>query len=280
MLYQTAADSVTIKTYNDIFDTAPQFCSVGVRVNGADFATISPGALGEVDSVLALGAGNKAVEIINGLQSGKKGTFVRSATFSDAATKTTPVTSPRLIVYGDSITVGANATSPALEGWTQLVRNAYTGSVMQEAWGFRALYDDCPTAADRLNFATHLSWQSPSIIWLAIGTNDYGLQRWSSADFGAAYADLLTQINALIPGATIYAQTPILRTSEGELHAGWGTLGAYRTAIADAAAGKTYVTIVDGTTILELADLDDDKHPTSTGHAKYAAAVKAVLGIA
>jgi lysophospholipase L1-like esterase len=77
-----------------------------------------------------------------------------------------------------------------------------------------------------------------------------------------------------MPSLAIYAQTPILKTSDG-------SLGDYRAQIATAQSTRTaYCTLVDGTAILNgTTDLDDGVHPTTAGHAKYAAAVKTVLGL-
>lgn len=281
LVYSTTATNVSIETYNNIYAISPNETKIGVRVDGADFATISPGALGRVVTSLDLPAGLKTVEFINGLQSKPSsliGTFVTNLYFNAAITKINPVTTPKIIVYGDSIAVGGNATNPALQGWVQLVRNAYSGAVQYEAWGYRSLSSDCSTAANRTTFAALLASQSPTIIWIAIGTNDYGGSAWTAANFGAAYADMLDKIHTALPSAVIYAQTPLLRTTETANAVG-STLGDYRTAIATAQSTRSdYCTLVDGTALLELTDLADGLHPTTAGHAKYATAVRAVLG--
>lgn len=284
-MYTTSAETAYVDTYNDIYGTYPTYSDMGVRVNGVDLTALEPGKVGSVGFTVALGAGAKTVEFINGLQSGstpagRTGSYVCGVSFSDAATKVTPTATPRIIIYGDSIAVGANCANPSLEGWAQLVRNAYSGSVLIEARGYRNLFEDCETNAKRVTFVSQLQAQNPSIIWLAIGVNDYQLEKWSSSDFGTAYADLLDKINAAMPSVTVYAQTPLVKASEAEVHVGWGTLGAYRTAIATAQSTRSsYCTLVDGSTILEVGDLADGVHPTTAGHDKYADAVIAVLGI-
>jgi hypothetical protein len=81
-----------------------------------------------------------------------------------------------------------------------------------------------------------------------------------------------------LPAATIYAQTPLLRATETANGSG-STTGNYRTAISNAATGKSYVTVVDGTAIMTIASVPDGVHPDTAGHALYATAVKAQLGI-
>lgn len=287
LVYTTDAETAYVDTYNDIYSTFPTMGDMGVRVNGADVGVMEPTALGSKVFTVSLGAGaGKTVEFIAGLQSGataaaRTGSYVCGATFNKAAALATVVTTPRIVAYGDSITVGANSDNPSLEGWCQLVRDAYAGSLVEEARGFRSLFEDCPDAAGRTAFAAHIATLNPTIVWLAIGTNDYGGAFWTAANFGAAYADLLDKLHAVLPSATLYAQTPIHRSSEGANAVG-DTCGAYRTAIADAVATRgPWSVLIDGTgvTFPQTGDLSDGVHPTTAGHAIYAAAVKTVLGI-
>lgn len=290
LVYQTTATSVDITTYNDIYSVYPALTGIGIRVDGADHDYIEPGSAGEVvTSSVSLPSGDKVVEFITGLRTSPNGgppnqvlgTFIRNLAFNAAATSLTSsqVTSPRMWVYGDSITAGANATEAPLEGWVQLVRNEYAGSVINDSWGFRALYRDAATADMRTDFAAYIASLRPSIIWLAIGTNDYGISLWTAANFGTAYADLLDKIHALLPSATIYCQTPIDRTSEGANGVG-STMAQYRTEITTASNARSgYCVTVDGTAFLGTGDLADGVHPTTAGHALYAAAVIAELGL-
>jgi lysophospholipase L1-like esterase len=281
LVYSTTATNASIETYNNIYPYYPQFTKIGVRVDGADYATVTPGKVGRVVTSLDLPAGAKTVEFINGLQTKPGdlfGTYITNLYFNASITKITPTSTPKIIVYGDSIAVGGNTTNPALEGWVQLVRNAYSGAVQYEAWGCRTLSADASTEAKRTTFASLLASQNPTIIWLAIGTNDYYFNSWTAENFGIAYADLLDKIHAALPNAVIYAQTLLLRNSE-TANAGGNTPDDYRAAIATAQSTRSdYCTLVNGKTILEASDLADGIHPTTAGHAKYATAVRAVLG--
>jgi len=286
LVYTTEATNVVVGIYNDLFVTYPTLTEIGVRVDGVDLTAIAPGAGGNVGVSLDLAAGAKTVEFINGLQSAvggvlpRRGTFIRNLKFNAAATQIVPTSTPKILIFGDSISSGQAATHPSLEGWAQLVRNDYVGAVQFETYGVASLFLVGSTAQKRTDFAQLLANQSPATIWLAIGTNDYGLELWSAADFGTAYADLLVKLHAVLPSAVIYAQTPIDRTVETEIEAGFGALGDYRTAIATAVSGKeAYCTLVDGSAW--TIELDGSGvHPTTVGHAAYADAVKTVLEIA
>jgi lysophospholipase L1-like esterase len=285
LIYTTDAETATLDAYTNIYATIPTMADIGVRVNNSDLGAQNFTANGTQSFSINLGSGaSKKVEFIAGLQSGttsatRIGSYVGGVSFNKPATLNTIVTSPRLVVYGDSITVGANCTDPSLQGAWQIVRNSYNGSLLEEARGFRSLYEDAGDATARTAFTAFLAGLNPSIIWLAIGTNDYAGTSWNASNFGAAYADLLDKLHVALPSCVIYAQTPIVRTGETANTFG-DTTGAYRTAIANAQSSRSsYCTLVDGTAILVVGDLDDGVHPTTAGHAKYAAAVKTILGL-
>lgn len=117
---------------------------------------------------------------------------------------------------------------------------------------------------------------NPKYIWLAIGTNDYGLNAQSAAAFGAKYAQLLDALHSALPNIPIYAQTPLVRSNESANNFG-NTTGDYRTAIGTAVSGRGWATLVDGTTILTTNDLADGVHPHLAGHLKYARFVNKFL---
>lgn len=283
-VFTTDATSMIVETFCTLYGTSPTYASVGVRVDGADVATgacVRPGVNG---ALVSLPAGSKTVEVIAGLQSKSgtlvTGTYLRRIWLDSAASfaRVAPSVTNRLLIYGDSIAVGQAASSPALNSWGALLR-ALRGNVAFEAWGTRSLNDDCVDATARGAFVTRLASYTPSTIWLAIGTNDYGLNKWTAASFGTAYAALLDDLHTALPSATIYCQTPITRTTE-TANAGGSTLGNYRTQIATAQSTRSgYATLVDGSAILTSLDLADGIHPTTAGHAKYYAAVKTVLGL-
>jgi lysophospholipase L1-like esterase len=284
-IFETTADAIMVESYNDIYGTYPGFADIGIRADGVDIGALEPGAAGTKYNSANLGSPGvlKTVEVINGLQSkpttDRIGAYATAVTFSAPATQVFPTPTPRLLIYGDSVAVGANATNPSLQGWAQLVRNAYSGSMLLEAWGFRALHDDAVDGAARQALADHIAAQAPALIWLAIGTNDYGLNKWTAAAFGTAYADLLDKLHTALPASVIYTQTPIPRGTETANSVG-STLGNYRTQIETAQAARAaYCTLVDGTDILTTGDLADGVHPTTAGHVLYAAYAETVLGL-
>lgn len=282
--YTTTATMIEVTSYTTIYGDFPAGAQVVVMVDGAFHQAITANALGAFTGRVNLPSGTKTVGIVNGLQSRPLATVIGSWPITIRAnatlTQIAPTANNRVLFYGDSITVGGNATTPAAQGYVPLVRAAYApDSVAVEGWGYRALYDDCVDATARAAFVAKVVAWAPERLWMAIGTNDYGLNKWTAAAFGTAYAALLDDLHAALPSATIFAQTPLLRTTETANGSG-STLGDYRTAIATAVSTRTaYATLVDGTAIMTTASLADGVHPTTAGHALYASAVIAELGI-
>lgn len=280
---QTTADALQIAAYSSIYQAFPSFSEIGVYVNGV-FNQSIPVTTSSVVADVFLPSGDKVVSLVNGLQSKPStliGSFVGVIKSSAPVTQVNLTPTNRILLYGDSITVGGNATVATRDGWGMLLRNAYRpNSVAFEAWGYRSLYDDAATTEAINAFVANLATYAPQRIWLAIGTNDYGLNKWSAASFGAAYAAVLDAIHAALPSATVICQTPLVRSSEAANSYG-STLGDYRSQIVSAQSARpSFTTFVDGTGILLTSDLQDGAHPTTSGHAKYAAYAKTILGIA
>lgn len=284
--YDTSATSVEVATYCNIYTNFPTYANIGVYVDGVYNQSISVSANGSAVTTITLPAGNKRVSFVNGLQSriGGAGTILGtwfvSARGNLPMMPVYPTATNRIVCYGDSITAGSDASPITQNAWAALVRNSYApNSLALEAWGFRSLYEDAFDAPTRAALVARLVAFAPSKIWLAIGTNDYGLNLWTAANFGTAYAALLDDLHTALPSATIYCQTPILRTTETANGLG-STLGNYRTQIATAQSSRTsYAVLVDGTTFMTTASLADGVHPTTAGHLLYANAVRSVLGI-
>lgn len=293
-IFTTAATSMDVEEFCNTDTEAADARQINVRVNGADYAIIqAPGTGGTSGAVtthtVTLPPGPKTVEVWTGLQtlhvSGVVGTWLRRISFNALAQIKTPENkAPHMIVYGDSISIGGGADVPCREGWTMLLRDAWPGSLAVDGWGGRSLYQDAPNNTARAEFVQKLVTQNPDVLWLSIGTNDYGgvgFGEQSAASFGTAYAALLDEAHALLPALVIYAQSPFLRTSEAANVYG-NTLPQYRTQISTACASRAWATFVDGTAVTGFsvpADLDDVVHPNTGGHAKIAAWAEGVLGV-
>lgn len=285
--YTTTAEEIYVFGYSTISGAFPTLDQIAVYSNGTFVAAIDPTANGAFNANVSLSPGAKTVEFVAGTQSSPTqsasavlGTWFTGASASSAMTAVSSSPTNRLVIYGDSIAVGANSTVPPRDAWAVLVRTARgTASTMVDGYGYRSLYLDASSAGVRASFVAAIQALSPSIFWNAIGTNDYGLNKWSALDFGIAYAAVLDDLHAAMPSLVIYCQTPIVRTVETANNY-LNTLGDYRSAISTAVSTRTsFCTFVDGTAILTTADLADGVHPTTAGHALYSTYVKTVLGV-
>jgi len=281
LVFETEATELLVETYNNYFSGWPGLTRIGVHVNGAYHREICPFANGTYTERLFFAPGSKTIELVNGPQStptSHAGTWVTNVKANAEINIQSPVQTGGLLVYGDSIAVGQSAAPVMQLCWFAQVKESYPGPATLEAQGSRALWNDAVDETARAAFVSRLASIEPAVIWLAIGTNDYGLNRWTAAEFESAYTLLLADLHAALPDAVFYAQTPIVRTIETANTKG-STMAQYRTAISTAASGKAYVTVVDGTAFMTTASLSDGVHPNTAGHALYANAVKAVLGI-
>ena len=284
MDFTTTATVLEVNSHNTLWNVYPDFTNLGVIVDNEYFATVSPTALGSHVARVTLPAGTKEVSIVAGMQAtgfvNSPGAFITKVRGNAAMTQVNLTPSNRVVIYGDSIACGQDATPLHEDSWAIQVRRAYyPDSIALEATGGTALWVDCVDATARGVFVAQIVAYAPERIWLAIGTNDYGLNLWTAANFGTAYAALLDDLNTALPSATIFAQTPLLRSVETANGLG-STLGDYRTQIATAQSTRSsYCTLVDGTAIMTTASLADGVHPTTAGHTLYANYVKTVLGI-
>ena len=291
LVVNTNATSATVRFFSNatVFGGVPDLCRVGIW-DGTTKQEVAATAAGLNRGTVNLAAGTKDVQFIAGytdeLAGLVEGSYLVGVTLHGGtfASPQTTSTASRMVIWGDSISVGANASAPTNNSWTMKLRALRApSSTMSEGWGHRSLFDDGPDASSRQALVDRIAGYSPSIVWLAIGTNDYGLDGglWSAASFQTAYADLLVKLNAALPSAAIYAQSPVDRATETANANFSNTLGAYRTAISNACSGKAYVTFVDGTAFLNPAtDLDADGiHPDTDGHTLIYEAVATQLGL-
>jgi lysophospholipase L1-like esterase len=280
----TSATDFVVAISSPVYDYYPQYAFVGVYVNDVYHSEIEATQAGMKEYSLTLDAGLKNIRLVHGLQTyngGVWGTFVTSVRANAPMTQTQGLTAGRVVAYGDSITVGSDASPITQKAWAAqiqwLAEAYYSQSFAVEAWGGRSLHDDCVDGTARTAFVAKIESYNPSSFWMAIGTNDYGMNLWTAANFGTAYSATLDALHAAMPDLYIYCQTPILRGTETANGLG-STLGDYRTAIATAVSTRTsFCELVDGTAFMTLADIPDGVHPNTTGHELYATAVGAIL---
>lgn len=279
-IFETEATSVSIDVHNTIPNVFKSFGDISIE-DGSGIATykVKPG---ESTIVHVMPAGKKQVMITAGGQllfNGEiRGAFIQKITFDSSASQL-PLPEPRIVVYGDSLTVGGKVDNLSAEAWPVLLRKHYC--VIVEAHGYRSLYDDAATPAERAGLVSKISSWLPDDIWLAIGLNDYESGQWSAQEFGEAYAATLDALHASNPQALVFAQSPIRRAVESPNSFG-DDLQSYRNQIESACVARAaWCTFVDGTNpeFPQPNELNKDGvHLTTQSSAKYAEAVLHIIG--
>jgi lysophospholipase L1-like esterase len=258
---------------------------LGIRVDGIDRPVLDfAGTLGEKQFTVNLGSFGveKTVEIIAGRQEGAggqsnvKGSYIASVKYPMGSSFT--VQSPtqnnkRIVVYGDSISVGDGTTQSVYDSLIPLLRNKYGFDVMSEGYQARTFKYDVGDSTKLNNFVNRLTSYNPTIIYLQIGTNDFGLNQRNASDFGAAYTTFINSLHDSLPDVRIICQTPFDRNNKNTSNSFGNILDDYRNQIITACSNVSWATIIDGATTVSLSDMPDGLHPNTTGHAKYANAV-------
>jgi lysophospholipase L1-like esterase len=279
-VFETEATSLILEVSNTLPENFSDLADISVG-KGTDIKTYKVGP-GTSSVVHSMPPGEKRLTITSGGQvkfnNEIVGVFIEKITFQGSALPV-KLDEKRLIVYGDSITVGGNVDTPSAQAWPVLLRRHFT--VLVEAYGYRALYDDAATAEVRSGFTSKISSGMPDYVWLAVGANDYRFERWPAREFGAAYAATLDDIHASSSQAILYAQSPILRADES-VNVFGNTPQDYRQQIETACLTRSaWCVFVDGTdpAFPQPDELDQDGiHLTTESSAKYAEAVLQLLG--
>lgn len=278
-VFETEAVSVVI----DVSNTTPDALQPSGDISIDDGTGITTYKVKDGESAVlhSMPPGLKRVRITAGGQlkydNEIRGVFITRITFDRPAVQM-KLHPPRVVLYGDSITMGGNVDHPSAEAWPVLLREHF--SIIVDAYSYRTLYDDANTAATRSAFAANVSKWIPKYIWLAIGTNDYAFAQWSAEEFGVAYAATLDVLHSSNPQALLFAQTPIQRAVESENSLG-DALEDYRQQTFNACLDRSpWCVLVDGKApeFPQLDELDKDGvHLTASSSVKYMEAVLQIL---
>jgi len=272
---------LALKARSTLVSTFPQWSQIAIIINGVFFQAVSIGNNQLVE--IELPSGLKNVQLIEGLISKPSdiiGVFLTKVYLEKNKFKKfneTPVTE-KLLFLGDSITVGANATKPSVEGYPHLFKyeDGYQIGVLGYGYGKVKDFGENQTKIDAV--IAHITEMFSNVtsskkLIISLGTNDFALDGTSSATLESWYANLVDQIYTSDNNIKIFCISPIIRSSDGAL------LDAYRTSISNICSSREFATHIDGKTILSLSDLDDGVHPTTAGHKKYKDGISSIIGL-
>lgn len=237
---------------------------------------------GRVEVVLP--EGQKKVTVVGGIANwpgaGRiTGIYPQGVEFDAPISRVAEVNTNRLTILGDSISVGASATVLQSQAWAMQLRLYGAIPVSVDGYGYRSMFEEAVNSTAITASVARLLEHNPTNIWIALGTNDWGRGDWNASSFQTAYSNLLVAINAALPSATIYCQTPVRFLDEVTANSFGQTPQAYRDATIAATVGKAYAVPVNWASLLSVANLADNVHPNTSGHTIMFDAAKTVLGI-
>ncbi len=263
---------------------------LAVFVDGVYNTNIRPTGTGTLAWFsINVGAGTHSVTLVSGQTSRPSATILGSwvvavAGINLSVSKLT--TGRRLIWYADSL-ISACSTQQGNNDLVAKFRAVYPGRVSCEAYGFRAAFDDTTDTALTNRITRHAADSSVIDLVCMIGTNDYGLNKQTAANFqtqiGTRFASINTALGSKL--RMIWAVTPPTRGTESANGLG-STCGNYRTSITNAASGKAYVTVIDGTSFGLNTSTDYIETPASsalhfndTGAGKVFTGIRTPMGV-
>lgn len=178
---------------------------------------------------------------------------------------------PRWIAYGDSITEGWNASSPALT-WVATAARERSLDVLNLGYA--------GSARGEIPSAEQIASLGADVITLGYGTNCWSMVPYSEDMMRANVKAFVHILRSAQPGVPVVVVSPIVRPdAEDRPNRLGATLAALRLALEQEAAGLEGdgVTLVPGRDLVAPDLLDDGIHPGDAGHRALAEAIGAVL---
>ncbi len=185
-------------------------------------------------------------------------------------------------MYGDSIVSGIGVPFPELNGIEQNLRKLIPYDMVCESVGARSLVGDIIFNGSVLAVAKLITKNRPKVLWIQVGTNDYGGLGGGTAavaTWGADMVALCQACVALIPDITIFVQTITDRLYNGVN--GFGdTVASYQAAAIAAVAtvGLPNVLSVDASLWISVGgQTSDGLHYNQFGQSIYIQRVRNTL---
>jgi lysophospholipase L1-like esterase len=186
---------------------------------------------------------------------------------------------PRWIAYGDSITEGWIASTPATT-WPMVAARSYGLDVVNLGYA--------GSARGEIPSAEQIATLPADVISLAHGTNMHGRIPFSAAQFREGLRAFYTIIRQGHPETPIVACSMILRPdAESTPNRLGATMADLRFEFEDLIAslrqgGDGHLTLVQGLPLLQASQIPDGVHPDDSGHAilaeAFGGAVAAAVG--
>jgi lysophospholipase L1-like esterase len=267
-----------------------QFANIAVFVDGV-YSTLVTAQVSDVtqEITISLPAGTKTVTLVDGAQ-GNPGHVVSPINCTAVTSFSVPPgsslslvapTAPvnKIVVVGDSLSNGGNATVPGRDAWPVLLQSHRANTeVTVIGWGFAGIQEFYANHGNSLDWLADLivaqcNGTGSNKVVIPLGTNDYGLPLCSAATFRTLVASLTTKIRARSTVPIVWIK-PARRISPAvETANSFGnTLTDYRngTDLGVADAGASSVTVADSYNWVSTGNYAADGiHFTTAGQAEF-----------
>lgn len=298
--FYTSNPTVTFEYYSPLIDAMPAALALGrvsifdenwnyiTRLTPTDTPNVQTETLnlGKTGVFYAVESGNTN----KGPLYPPIGTYITKASVASGGVEiqTIPSTANRIVVAGDSISVGDGSDQASRYGWQirlrELLRTADWG-ITSQGYGSLTIYDFVRNDTTQTNAANQALSEFTGAtgrkiyIWVA-GTNDFGYVTTDPLQVAPMAAAVWDKIYAADNTAEVILITPLWR-SDKDTPKGTGNwvLRDYHDAFMAEAATRAFVTGYDGIPILDPnTDFSaDNLHPNNAGHLKMANYVNSIL---
>ena len=204
----------------------------------------------------ALGKGTKRVKIVFPWSMSSR---IASLSLDDGATVTPVAKDRRMIIFGDSITQGYDASKPE-KSYASILADALNANAVNKGIGGEKFFPELATLADDFD---------PDIITVAYGTNDWSKREKDELDeLCAAFYQNLAKT---YPHAKIFAIAPLWRPdifTKGKDY----PLTHVAEYLREVAVGIPNMTVIDAMDFIPHDDVcfSDNVHPNDEGFVHYA----------
>ena len=288
--------TVYVKAYPSLYEIIPAYSFLRVEENDSKIYTYYPCYANDYIRVTLSGP-NKIVEITEpfsqsnpGTIADLKGDFLTSIKILYPYSAYSPIYYPstpsrKLVFMGNSINAGLrDATDYGFKGFSMLFRNNKAPGCDVSISGFSnaSIAYIAPDSTNRMIWAnvtdSLMNASDTNKLVIMLGVCDFEEFFTDTTNFKNWYSILLNDIHNKRSDIKICVISPLLLSaSEDQSGSRKCSLGGYRDIIRRICLGRSYVTFIDGTTLLAPEDLSyDHVHPTSAGHLKLYNNLKAL----
>lgn len=282
--FKTNATEIILRANPTAYEYYPDYCKIAIAVNGVDNQIVAYTKNEAITVTLPAGTDKiitlteSYTQIESALLPTIHGIFINGliVTGGDQRPITNSYTN-KILFVGDSILNGLGVTDIFYDAIINLAReDGYDIALL--GYGGGSVYQFARTPAYIVTVSGWIdSLMDGSIsnkLFIEIGINDWSNSLESTTDFATYYGDLLDAIHTLRSDIDIHVINLIITNLEATVYGGY-ILQDFRDAITTLCGTRSgWVTLIDGKSILEVTDLDDGVHPTTSGEVVLYNAIK------